>query len=123
MWYKRYGYKHPSGSGGIGCIGASLSVIVGFSLAFLISILLKNILFLWLGVPFTFIGFWVAEKSFADEGEKIRKRRFEYHIGKAKRYLQEGKKHKAEDSIKKAKIYGELPDEFKERKSSKKNST
>lgn len=114
MWYKRYGYRHPSGNSGIGCIGASLSVIIGFTLAFLAALLAKNLLFLWLGVPLTFFGFWIAEKSFANEGQKIRKRRFDFHIAKANKYLKVGKNSKAEEAIRKARIYGELPEQLKE---------
>ena len=109
MWYKRYGYKQPSSNNGIGCIGAAFSVFVAFSIAFGVTFLTGSDWFLWLGVPLTFFGFWVAENKFQNEGVLIRKRRFEYHVSKASRYIDMGKLGKAKESIRRAKIYGELP--------------
>ncbi|WP_160151714.1 hypothetical protein [Microbulbifer sp. ALW1] len=114
MWYKRYGYRQPSSNNGIGCIGAAFSVIAAFSIAFGVAFLTKNDWFIWLGVPITFVGFWIAENRFQNEGGLIRKQRFEYHVSKASRYIDSGKVAKAKESIRRAKIYGEIPQELKE---------
>ncbi|WP_139304846.1 hypothetical protein [Microbulbifer marinus] len=95
-------------------MGAALSVIVVFSAAFAVSLLLKNSWFLWLGVPITFVGFWIAENKFQNDGNLIKRRRFEYHVSKANRYIEAGKVSKAKESVRRAKIYGELPPELME---------
>ena len=109
MWYKRYGYKQPSRNGGIGCIGATLPVLVGIAIAFFATVLLHNLWFLLLIIPIAFAGFWIAERQSFGEGERIHQRRYTHHVREAYEHVMAGRKGDALESIRKIKIYGDLP--------------
>ncbi|WP_193161680.1 hypothetical protein [Microbulbifer hainanensis] len=61
MWYKRYGYRQPSRNGGIGCIGATLPVVVGTLIGIFTTVFLHSEWFLLLIIPVSFAGFWILD--------------------------------------------------------------
>ena len=116
MWYKRFGFKYPSSSyaGGMGCFSMIAVYVVSLSMAFLIAVILQNGWFFFTVIPISFFGFNLAEKYASDEGGRLRRKRFKHHLNLAQVHISTGSTAKALESLRKAKIYGELPTELQE---------
>jgi len=113
MWYKRYGYRHPSG-GGIGCIGAALPVLISLPIAVALVVLFRSGWPLLLVIPVSFLGFWIAEDRASHEGADIRQHRRQHHIDRARQQIAQGRNWRALESIRRARIYGPLPSDLAE---------
>lgn len=123
MWYKRYGYKHPSNHGdGIGCVAFLIVLIVSWSIPFLIAVLADSPWFLLLVIPLAIAGFECSIRYVQGEGARRKEKRQQHHIKKAVTYMDSGKKVKALESIRRAKIYGDIPPELQKYEESKRSN-
>ncbi len=116
MWYKRFGFKYPDSSyaGGMGCFSMIFVYAISLFMAFFIAVLMQNGWFFFTVIPISFTGFYLAEKYANDEGNRLRIKRFKYHLNLAQVHISSGATPEALDSLRKAKIYGELPKELQE---------
>jgi len=116
MWYKRFGFKYPDSSyaGGMGCFSMIFVYIVSLSIAILIAAFLQNGWLFFTVIPISFTGFYLAEKYANNEGSRLRRKRFEYHLNLAQVHISSGSTSEALESLRKAKMYGELPNELQE---------
>ncbi len=112
MWYKRYGYKQPSGHDGLGCLTVATISGGSFVISVCIALLVEVPWLLLLVFPLAVLGFEVANRYALGAGRRIRKKRYRFHIDQAKLAISEGDKAAALESIRRTKIYGKLPDEL-----------
>jgi len=116
MWYKRFGFKYPDSSyaGGMGCFSMIFVYVASLSMAFFIAVFLQNGWLFFTVIPISFSGFYLAEKYASNEGDRLRRKRLKHHLDLAQVHISSGSTPKALESLRKAKIYGELPTELQE---------
>ncbi|MDN3638623.1 hypothetical protein QWY82_07380 [Simiduia curdlanivorans] len=112
MWYKRYGYKQPSGSGAatIPYVGITLFLVI---ICIPIIVIFKTLLPLVVMIPVALAFFYIAEKVELSQGQEIQDQRRMHHLKNVTKNFFLGRKQETLESIRKAKIYGELPPQVK----------
>ena len=114
MWYKRYGYKQPTSNGReIGCLFVIGIPLISFIISFAIAVYYKNHWLLLIVVPLSIASFEVVDRYVNNERERFREARRKKHLRSAIENMDAGGVDKALASIRRAKIYGELPNELK----------
>lgn len=115
MWYKRFGYKQPpSGGRGIGCFGIIFVSFLSFLPSVFLSAASGSPWFLLLSIPIAAIGFEFLDQRALNEPKRFRAARLKFHLASARRHIATGANHKAINSIRKAKIYGDIPSKLEE---------
>lgn len=115
MWYKRYGYKQPaSDGGGLGCFGLFFIVSLTFVPSAFLVVRFESLWFLLVWLVFSIGGFELVDRYGFKNGQTIRRSRRKKHLKSASKHIKLGLNTLALEDIRKACIYGELPDELKE---------
>lgn len=114
MWYKRFGFKFPQGRSSAETFLIVLVPPVAIFLVGLLAGITQNYYILWLIVPAIIGGFELVDRLFVERKSRIRIKRRKMHIKNALKYINSGRIDKAKESLRRAKLYGELPEELKE---------
>ncbi|WNO10804.1 hypothetical protein [Teredinibacter sp. KSP-S5-2] len=114
MWYKRFGFKFPQGRSGAETFLIVLVPPVAIFLVGLLAGITQNFYILWLIVPAIIGGFELVDRLFVERKSRIRIKRRKMHIKNTLKYINSGRIDQAKESLRRAKLYGELPEELKE---------
>lgn len=113
MWYKRYGYKQPANMGsGIGLFSILAITLVSLALTFTVAAYFESFLVLLLFFPLSIGGYEIADRIYQKQGNKIKEKRLKKHLEAARKYIEQGKTTEARSALQKAKIYGDIPEEY-----------
>ncbi len=98
----------------MGCFSLTVVSFVSLFISLAVSLYFNNgWLFLFV-IPFSVIGFEVCDRYANNEGMRFRDRQRRNHIESAQKRIRAGAISDALESIHKAKMYGDIPDNLKE---------
>ncbi|WP_237060284.1 hypothetical protein [Microbulbifer sediminum] len=112
MWYKRYGFRHPTSNSGLGFFSGLAVTIIAMLVSLGLVDAFDSYWLLLAAVPVAIAGFELLSRRPGKERNVVREERYRYHIEQAYAGIEAGDNDAALESIRRIKIYGELPAEL-----------